>query len=1098
MRGRSLLLLAILLLPITPAAADVVTLDGSSEGLSVEIVESSPARTVIEYRLGSFERTSIGIDGSTYDMIRIDGESNILVRGLPQLPDVARSIVIPDDAEMELRVTHSHHVDLPGVRVAPSKGILTRDIDPATVEHTFDEFYETDSWYPDALAYAREPYILRDVRGTVVVFNPFQYNPALETLRVYDRVVLEMIPVGSGKTNVLERRPPGGVDEEFRQIYERHFLNYDSAECLRYSPVGEVGSMLVICYDDFMAAMQPFVEWKRQMGVPCEMVPVTTAGTTATEIRDYIQDYYDAFGVTFVLLVGDALQIPTLLSSGSTGGASDPSYSLVAGSDNYPDILIGRFSAENTGHVDTQVLRSVEYEKLPQPAADWYHMGTGIASNQGPGDDNEYDDEHVDNIRDSLLAFTYTIVDQIYDPVANPTMVATALNDGRGIVNYTGHGSLTTWSSSDFSSTHVNALVNDNMLPFIISVACVNGAFTSGTCFAEAWLRATNGGEPTGALATYMSSINQSWDPPMCAQDEIARLLVNEEKRTFGGLCMNGSCQMMDEYGTDGANMFKTWHVFGDPSVRVRTGTPTDLTVVHDANIDPAAETFHVGVPGVQGAICALYYDGVLYGSALCNASGDAFIGVIGSPPSDVDLTLTVTAFNRVPYFGTVLVQETYAPIIDASPSYVDIVMEPGETHLETLVIENVGEPLSVLHYELEIADAPGPRDFTGSSVAARPAFYAPGETVDLTLSLYNGSSDGRWISDVALDFPSGASIVTCTDFEISGRLLDWDATTGDGALVGWHGDEANAVYPYETATATISMSVDSGFTGDMDIAYTLEGGAHGGGTHSESGTLTLSPPSAPAVTLIAPNGGEVWGVGEWHDITWNWSGTIDLVSVSCSTDSGSTWVTLASSTENDGVFPWLVDAPVSNVCLVKVLSLSGPAAEDVSDDFFSVYQPVTWLSAAPASGDVPAGESEDVVLSFDATGLPEGDHYADIVIDSNGGGRVIVPIVLHVQTTGVIDLPTVSVLYGNYPNPFNPETRIVFALPTEGRAAIRVYTPSGRLVRTLADRVFDAGPHEVPWDGTDGAGARVASGVYLYRLEAAGRTLGGRMVLAK
>jgi hypothetical protein len=37
-----------------------------------------------------------------------------------------------------------------------------------------------------------------------------------------------------------------------------------------------------------------------------------------------------------------------------------------------------------------------------------------------------------------------------------------------------------------------------------------------------------------------------------------------------------------------------------------------------------------------------------------------------------------------------------------------------------------------------------------------------------------------------------------------------------------------------------------------------------------------------------------------------------------------------------------------------------------------------------------------------------------------------------------------------------------------------------------------------VPWDGTDGAGARVASGVYLYRLEAAGRTLGGRMVLAK
>ena len=67
------------------------------------------------------------------------------------------------------------------------------------------------------------------------------------------------------------------------------------------------------------------------------------------------------------------------------------------------------------------------------------------------------------------------------------------------------------------------------MLPFILSVACNNGTFTNGTCFGEAWLRATNGGQPTGAIATYMSYISQSWDPPMCGQDEVVDLLVQDQ-----------------------------------------------------------------------------------------------------------------------------------------------------------------------------------------------------------------------------------------------------------------------------------------------------------------------------------------------------------------------------------------------------------------------------------------------------------------------------------------------------------------------------------------------------------------------------------------
>ena len=62
--------------------------------------------------------------------------------------------------------------------------------------------------------------------------------------------------------------------------------------------------------------------------------------------------------------------------------------------------------------------------------------------------------------------------------------------------------------------------------PVVWSVACKNGDFAHTTCFAEARLRATYGGEPAGAAAFLGSTIHQSWDPPRCGQDEMVALLA--------------------------------------------------------------------------------------------------------------------------------------------------------------------------------------------------------------------------------------------------------------------------------------------------------------------------------------------------------------------------------------------------------------------------------------------------------------------------------------------------------------------------------------------------------------------------------------------
>jgi spore coat protein A len=92
----------------------------------------------------------------------------------------------------------------------------------------------------------------------------------------------------------------------------------------------------------------------------------------------------------------------------------------------------------------------------------------------------------------------------------------------------------------------------------------------------------------------------------------------------------------------------------------------------------------------------------------------------------------------------------------------------------------------------------------------------------------------------------------------------------------------------------------------------------------------------------------------------------------------------------------------------------------------------------------------------------------------------------------------TAPLALSNAPNPFNPSTRIRFALPAAGRVELRIFDVAGRLVRDLASGTFAPGEHEVVWDGKNTAGRRSPSGVYFYRLTAGDAVLVKRMVMLK
>ena len=85
-----------------------------------------------------------------------------------------------------------------------------------------------------------------------------------------------------------------------------------------------------------------------------------------------------------------------------------------------------------------------------------------------------------------------------------------------------------------------------------------------------------------------------------------------------------------------------------------------------------------------------------------------------------------------------------------------------------------------------------------------------------------------------------------------------------------------------------------------------------------------------------------------------------------------------------------------------------------------------------------------------------------------------------------------------NRPNPFNPSTIIGYELARAGHVTVRIYDVRGALVKTLEDRDRPAGRYEVGWHGENERGERVSSGVYFYRLVAAGHSQTRKMVILK
>lgn len=148
--------------------------------------------------------------------------------------------------------------------------------------------------------------------------------------------------------------------------------------------------------------------------------------------------------------------------------------------------------------------------------------------------------------------------------------------------------------------------------------------------------------------------------------------------------------------------------------------------------------------------------------------------------------------------------------------------------------------------------------------------------------------------------------------------------------------------------------------------------------------------------------------------------------------------------------------------------------------------------------GDIAAGDT-----AWTTWALVAGDDLAQIQANAyDANQRAFALGWIGDVTVGIGDdqagIPVEFALEQNYPNPFNPTTTLEYSLKERVDVSLKIYNVLGQLVRTVVDENQAAGIKKAEWNGTNDAGARVASGIYIYRLEAGDFVQSKKMILLK
>lgn len=620
------------------------------------------------------------IENNEYSIINIPGYAYSTIIGNPKLPVKKELIELPFDAEIEINILNynikEYQISELGFLnpIIPVQPPIPKDSSFQSKIIINKEAYLQNSYSPSEIVSVEILGVLRGKRLARLNISPIQYNPVLNSIKVYEKIEFE---IEFKNSNIAKTKQLNYLNQTpyFSNINSLFFNSkkLKSSDTIPNSPI----KFVILSDSIFKEQLKPFIDWKTKKGF--KVIEAYTnqqeVGNTTESIKVYLQSIYDSGTPdnpppTFLLIVGDVGLIPSF--EGTTGNLNhitDLYYCEYTG-DYLPELFYGRFSANNTEELQTQIDKTLEYEQFLMPDPSFLNkviliagMDTEHGQIFGNGQIN-YETSYYFNLEHNIDTFTYLYPES----GAYSDEIKQNISDGVTFVNYTGHGSSNCWENPSFETSDIPELQNDGKYPLIIGNACSTGEFQNYECFGEALLRAEN----KGAIAYIGASNVTHWDPDFYwsvglgeiseyptyeatglgmydrafhDNDEVySDWYISQGQMVFGGNLAVSQSGIYDDY------YWEVYNLLGDPSLSIYFSNPEPLVAIYDSVMPLGTQQFTVITEPY--AYIGISKDGVLHGATTANSFGEAKVLLI--------------PVNTSGYVDIVITKQNFQPLIDS------------------------------------------------------------------------------------------------------------------------------------------------------------------------------------------------------------------------------------------------------------------------------------------------------------------------------------------------------------------------------------------------------------------------------------------------
>jgi len=779
----------------------------------------------------------ITIDGQQFTSIALDGYMPSAAVGAPSLPTFSHLIEVPLCKGFEVTVTNATYdtIQLHGAVLMPTQPSRSKsDTTPARIVID-SKIYATDALYGQVEATVEAVGIARNRRLARIQFSPVRYNPVRGQLIVCRHAVVAVRYVGADKEasiTLFNRHysPAFSIDNGvLNSIYPK---SVRTTAPIRY---------LIVAHGSFRGQLESFVQWKRRKGYLTDIVYTDSAavGTTATSIAAYVQSQYTNATAanpapTFLLLVGDHEQVPAFTGTTSSEHITDLYYISWTAGDNIPDCYCGRFSAQNAGQLTPQIEKTLMYEQYTFADPSFLDRAVLVAGVDG-GNSGDYGYSHADPAMD-YAATHYVNTTQGFSQVHyfknNTSIVPTApgvvigssassnsatvrnyYNQGAGWINYSAHGSATSWGTPNFTTSHINTMTNTQKFGLMIGNCCLTNKFENTTCFGEALLRKNNYcgavGYIGGSNSTYWYEdfywavgLRSSIGPSMSMAYNAANLGAYDRLchthgeaysnwvLTQGGVMMAGNMAVEGSTSSRKLYYWEIYHLMGDPSVMPYLTQASLMAVTAPSFLVRGATT--LSVSAVPYAYVAL--TDTLSHTLIASAYADnAGVAVLALPPS-----LPVGGYELAASAQQYRTSFTPLSVVSPSGAY------PVVAETNALMPLDAGDTVPVAFTLVNLGDSTAYNvSFTAvASDTTALAFYPagvpvdslqPGDSVSVVWHAIVGQSveDGTVLPVTFSTVWSGSSVPNTAVYSwvLNAPNISFDIAVGDGNILPGQGD---------------------------------------------------------------------------------------------------------------------------------------------------------------------------------------------------------------------------------------------------------------------------------------------------------------------